>query len=1493
MKESEPAASEPLTTVADTPEALIEAELPATRTQTRLLVFQELSRAPVVLAFSILLTGRFSASALADAIGALVRDHDVLRSGFEGSAEHRRLVVWHQAFANVSYVDLSGLSRASAQQVLSACCQQLQERPLAPGRPPLMRVTVALLRPGEHLLHLAIHHALVDEASMRLLIERLAAGYLAASQGNPIPRHSSPPFHQLVSRLNSRQGVERLQRNLQFWTDTLDGCPAEFSPPKDREPSGRREMRASRASRRFRPGMSRALDDLAAQWAATRFGVLAASLALLLARLVNSRDVVFAISVSLRHLAGASRVVGPLMNTLVLRVDLTGVHTLRHAVTKTMESLGRALAHSDTPLDAIYSAIRPEAAPSAPPFAQVLLSLHGREQAPLQILGLEARSLEAPTRFSPYHLSFTMGSDDPDLIGTCDYLEALYDEPTVAAYLEAWEDLLLTGSATHREPCKPSSAPTPGAARPDTLLERLAYQRALRPDAVALVDAVTGEHVSHRQLDCMVDEVARGLCSRRLGIGRVIGIHLSRGPVLWATLLGVLKAGHACAPLRLQDSRSMLKEQIQSGGIEFVIDERHADHPTAEEPWPVATWLIGALRESGRAHPRDTCRTRRQFASMVLSTSGSTGRSKWVELPLAALDATLAAFDRPDLLRGRAKMLSITDATFDISWLEIFGTLYCGGTAVIAKEGVGGDGAALARAIREHRPDVFQATPYTWARLMSVGWFGEPGLRGLCGGEAADPRLSSWLSAQPMEAINVYGPTESNIWSMASRFVGRPGGEALGEPLPGEFARLLSDEYELTPPGGIGELFVGGAGLAHGYRADPARTARVFVPDPGAATPGARLYKTGDVVRRCPDGALVFRGRTDAQVKLRGFRVELEGVARRLADHPAVQACVVSCREDRQRGPVLVAYLKLKARAVMPELSLLHQFARERLPAHAVPAAYVSVKSFPVTTTQKVDRRRLPAPELTDFPHTDATLAPRSPTEEGVAMLWAQALGHGNFGVDDDFFALGGTSLRAVEVTSRLIERMSPSFTFAAFLDAPTVAGIARRVDAAGAGEAALPPIRSGSPFRRVALSEIYRRRVLRELRAQAVEDVNVRQVLPLKGAFNAAAFEHALRVVSARHSALRLSLGIDDAGAFLMAAAPSAVRLDLRVVDLIDVAGEALAQVIDSFVRRPFDLRRAPLFRFALFRVASDVTVLAMAASHLVVDGWSLQVLARDIGIHYRAACRPVRALPLPVQFTDYVAWQDDWIRSEGFAEGLRFWMRRVLTAPPALFGQTDGGLGPVRSLHDAFGVHGATLLSTAAQRLGCTPYSCALGCTLFAMRAVSGLTDLAVLTAAANRADPGVASLVGLVMNPVVVRVSVGVLPLREMIAAAWREVCAVNRHQGIPIDLVYDALASIGRRPAGEPAQLHVLWNERGLTSMQLPGVRPVALAQRNAAASLEMSSAPALQLWFAHGVEGFDLTLSYRVDLIADDQADQLLSALRQALEQLDPSASTPA
>jgi len=1450
------------------------------------MVFEELSRAPAVLAFSIRLTGHFSTGALADALAALVREHDVLRTAFKGSGEHRQLVVLSRAEAIIAYVDMCDLPGALVEQALAACSQELQGRLLDRLQPPLMRALVVRLEQDEHLVNLTVHHGLVDEPSMRLLIERLAAGYSAARQGLPIPRHSAPPFHQVAATLDSSLNAERRTRSLQFWQRWLEGCPAEFAPPRDREPSGQRAMRASHVQRRFRAGMSVTLDRQAAKWGATRFGVVAASLALLLARLSNSRDVVFAVSVSLRHIAGASRVVGPLMSSVILRVDLTGAHTLNEATFRTMDAIGRALAHSDTPLDVIYSAIRPEATSSSPPFAQVLLSQHGRYEAPIEMLSLETRSLETPTRFSPYHLAFTIGADGADLVAACDFLDALYDEETVGCHLKTWEELLATGESLETETSVTMSSS--GAATPcqDTLLDRLAAQLVELPDSIALVDSVSGQHVTRRHLDCISEEVARGLLAKQIGVGKVIGIQLARGPALWAAVLGVLKAGHVCAPLRAQDSRPMLMEQIQSGGIEFVIIDRECWHSNPEDSLPATFWSMPQLRKLGREHRWELSRLRRQSAAIVLSTSGSTGQSKWVELPLAALDATLAAFDRSDLLRGRARMLSITDISFDISWLEVFGTLYCGGMAVIAAEGIGGDGAALARSMHKHEPDTFQATPFTWTQLMSIGWLGTPGLRGLCGGECAPLGLASWLARLPIDAINVYGPTETNIWSMAGRFIGRQGGDALGEPLSGEYVHLLSDEFEPTPPGGIGGLFIGGAGLAHGYRGDPVKTASVFVPDRLASTPGSRLYKTGDVARRHANGALVFRGRTDGQVKLRGFRVELDGVAQRLSNHPAVDACVVCCRDDPVRGPVLVAYMQFGALAVVPEHSLLHQFARECLPAHCVPSAFVPVPSFPVNSTNKIDHRKLPAPEERDFSTNDATLAPRTPTEEGVAMLWVDALGHGGFGVDDNFFALGGTSLRALEVTSRVIACMSAGFTFAQFLDMPTISGMARLIDAGGAVGASMPPIRSGPPLRRVSLSEIYRRQVMRQVRANTQEDVNVRQTVTLKGVFRPAAFEHAIRSVSARHAALRAWLGVDEDGAFMRASASECVAPDFRVVDLSQIDRAAVARIVERFVQRPFDLRQAPLFRFGLFRIESDLTVLALAASHLVVDGWSLQVLAREIGLHYRNCDRPIIQHQASVQFTDYVAWQEEWFRSPPFAEGLRFWMRRVLNPPPALFGQIEGGLGQVRSRQIHLGPRRALALSTVAKRLGCTPFSCALGCTFHAMRTVSGITELAALTAAANRADPSISGMVGLVMNPVVVRISAGTLSLQEIIGMVWREVCAVNQHQGIPIDVVYDALESVGKRPTGEPAQLHVLWNERGLSEMQLPGTTHTAFPQGDAAAPHELSSAPSLQLWFVHGAKELDMTFSYRVDKIADDQADLLVNALTHVLDQLE-------
>ncbi|HLL48350.1 MAG TPA: AMP-binding protein, partial [Longimicrobiaceae bacterium] len=544
----------------------------------------------------------------------------------------------------------------------------------------------------------------------------------------------------------------------------------------------------------------------------------------------------------------------------------------------------------------------------------------------------------------------------------------------------------------------------------------------------------------------------------------------------------------------------------------------------------------------------------------------------------------------PGLTSGDV-LVAVTSLSFDIAGLELFLPLATGARVALADRETAGDGGLLRDALAATGATAMQATPATWRMLLEAGWTGAPGMKALCGGEALPRELAERLLPLCGELWNLYGPTETTIWSTIERVGSDEGVVPIGRPIANTRVYLLDRGLEPVPAGIAGELYIGGEGVARGYLARPELTAERFVPDPFAPEPGARAYRTGDLARRRPDGALEYLGRTDHQVKVRGFRVELGEIEAALALHPEVGEAAVVAREDASGHARLVAYL---AGGSVPVG--LRDFLRERLLEHMVPSAFAALDAFPRTPNGKTDRRTLAALEVSLGTPADGYVAPRTPEEEIVARAWSDVLGVERVGARDGFFELGGHSLLAMQVVSRVRAALGVEVPLRAVFDAPRLDAFAERVRRARSGDAeALPPLRRAPRHGPLPLSFAQERLWFLEQLAPGGAAYVMAGALRLAGALDAAALEWSLGEVVKRHEALRTTFRV--VGGVAAQVVAEAGGWTLPVEDLSALPeGEREAGArrrVGEEAARGFDLERGPLFRARLLRLSGDEHVL------------------------------------------------------------------------------------------------------------------------------------------------------------------------------------------------------------------------------------------------------------------------------------------------------------
>ena len=722
--------------------------------------------------------------------------------------------------------------------------------------------------------------------------------------------------------------------------------------------------------------------------------------------------------------------IGIFENTLALRTDMSGNPTFRKLLERVREVILDAQAHQDLPFEYLVKELQPERQLGQNPLFQVSLTL----EPPLPTLpaGWTPTQTDVEITNPKLDLSLDLADRPQGLVCRFEYNTELFDRTTIARMVEHWQTLLegsvadptrhlselplLTEKERHQFLVEWNA--TQAAYPRDKCIHQLFEAQVERtPDAVA---AVFGkEYLTYRELDSKANQLAHYL--QQLGVGPevLVGLCVERSLEMVVGLLGILKAGGAYVPLDPAFPSKRIAFMLEDAQAPVLVTQQHllSQLPTHGTRAVCLDADAALLAQQGEDNPLSELTP--DYLAYVIYTSGSTGRPKGVQiLHRAVVNFLLSMAEQPGLT-AEDSWLAITTLSFDIAALELFLPLLVGARLIVASRDTAADGAALAGTLTRAGVTVMQATPITWRLLLAAGWQGNPDLKILCGGEALPQDLAQQLLPRATSLWNLYGPTETTIWSTLCKI--EPGDEviSIGRPIANTQVYLLDSQLQPVPVGVPGELYIGGDGLARGYLNRPELTAERFIPHPFSNEPAARLYKTGDLARYRPDGTIEHLGRLDFQIKLRGFRIELGEIEAVLAEHPAVRQALVIAQEDVLGDKRLVAYVVLhKDQSAM--VDALKSHVMKHVPNYMVPSVFVPLEVFPLTPNGKIDRCALPAPETTRRTAKDAFVAPILLVHQQLAQIWEDLLEVRPIGIRDNFFDLGGNSFLAIRLVDRI-----------------------------------------------------------------------------------------------------------------------------------------------------------------------------------------------------------------------------------------------------------------------------------------------------------------------------------------------------------------------------------------------------------------------------------------------------------------------------------------
>lgn len=1356
------------------------------------------------------LRGALDLQALQRALLALVVRHDALRASF--SPDGLEMIVSDEMSPDVAMHDLRGTTAVDVE--LEQLCREEMQTPFDLVRGPLVRLRLLRVTPDDVRVVIVAHHIVCDGWSFGVLLDDLAALYVVeAGVGGVAPL---PPADSAL--VVPEVPAAREAASARYWIDRFGAGAPVLDLPTDLPRPRLRTFAADRCDRVLGAELLVSLREMSRQEGVTLFTTLFAAWASLLARMAGTEDVVVGVAAAGQAALGRERLVGHVVSVLPVRLSVSPAASLGALVASAHGVLLDAFEHQDVTYGALLEQLPLARDPARPPLVQVLFNLDRR--LPLDGFaraGLSADVAAIPRRAEAFELFLNIVETGDGLICECQYNTALFDAEGIAARLDAFEQLLR--AVVRREPQGLSgvalvSAPMRerllswgrGATRavPDGTVADLVRAQAHRtPDARA-VSALDGV-LTYRELDAAADRLATALRRRGLGDGSRIGLWLERGRDLPVVLLAVMRSGAAFVPLDPRQPSARIALILADAALDAILVGTPTPPPAMDG---VPLLQIGALcDETGDAAADD--RVDGAAPAYVLYTSGSTGRPKGVVVPHRALvNFLLAMRDEPGM-RDTDVLLAITTLTFDIALLELLLPLTVGAQVRVADADDVADPQRLARQLRAD-VTVMQATPSAWRMLVSSGWTpAVPGFRALCGGEVLPPDLAQALLDRGVVLWNLYGPTEATVWASAARVVTADHAIPLGRAIANTQLCVVDAAQQLVPIGMPGELCIAGTALASGYFRAPDLTAERFVAvrrDDGTAE---RWYRTGDAVRWASGGALVFEGRDDGQVKVRGHRIELGDVEAAARRHPAVgDAAAVVQRVDAGDDRLVLWTVPRAGDVWDPEALRAH--LREQLPDAMQPAHIGRVDVLPKTSNGKLDRRALPAP-LEVQPVRDDP--PATDTERRVAAVFQQVLGVPRTGRTANFFALGGHSLLAARVLQRLRSETGATLALRDFFAAPTVARVASAIDAqrAARDEAERPrPLvrREWGALRPLSMTQ---ERIWYVHAATPDTTVfNLPSAFWFTGPLEHAVLSSAFTRMVARHDILRTTIRDVDGTPRQVVSMPHDVVLQPEPMpgESLDDRRQSARAAARQAAMEPFDLSAGPLWRVRLLQVADDEHLLFFMPHHIIFDGWSFDVVLSEIKVALDAGAGTAPTLPdLEITYADFAVWQRDRVGEGAMAAGIAAARARLDGAPLVLALSTDHPRPAVRSGTGdwvPFELSGdrCTALRRLALETGTTPYLVLLAAYAAVLARVSGQHDLLIGTPVRGREAIDAESMIGFFVNTLVLRLRTsGAVTPRALLDAARTELFDAMQHADVPFDLLVRELHAprdLGRTP-----------------------------------------------------------------------------------------------
>jgi amino acid adenylation domain-containing protein len=1492
------------------------------------------------------MTGSLNIAALERSFSEVVRRHEALRTTFVAHDGIPVQVIHEAEAVAIPVLDLSGWEETEREAETQRLIREERQRPFDLARGPLLRVGLLQLGAEEYVLLLTLHHIVSDAWSTEVLVREITTLYQAyvSGEASPLTELTVQYADYAAWQREWLQG-EVLEAQLFYWRRQLGGLPEVLELPTKGPRPAVQTYRAGSQGLLLSERQKEAFQALAYGEGTTLFITLLAAFQTLLWHYTRQEQVSVGTPTAGRDRVEIEGLIGCFVNTLVMATDLSGDPSFREVLQRVKEVALGAYAHQDVPFERLVEELSPARDLSWTPLFQVMFMLGtAREQREAIELPGVSLSLIRGSSGGGSKFDLTMWLDqntEGELKGALIYNADLFAESMMSRMSEhfrilvdaviAKPDVRLSElqllSAAEREQVQVEWNDTKrDYARENCIHELFEKQVERTPNAVAVVYGK--EQIRYRELNERANQLAQHL--RNLGVRAevLVGICMERSVELVVGLLGILKAGGAYVPIDPLYPKERLASLLQDARVSILLTEQ----PLLER-LPLQEISLVCLDSDRDVISRcdrenlPSLSTPQTLAYMIY-TSGSTGEPKGVLTQHSSLvnyiDAARVEFG----LGPDDRVLQFAPVSFDTASEEIYTCLTSGATLVLRDELMVSSVPAFLQSCRDLEITVLDLPTAYWhhltAALLERRLTLPESIRlVILGGEKALPeRLAIWhrLVDHRVRLLNTYGPTEATIVSTKCD-VSAPSEKLetwrevpIGRPVPNAQVYLLDRNLKPVPIGVSGELYIGGEGLARGYFQRPDATAEKFVPDRFSAVPGARLYRSGDLARYLDDGRIEFLGRNDHQVKVRGFRIEVGEIEAILLRQPQVRDAIVIAREDVPGDKRLVAYV-VAGQEPEPSISELRKALQEKLPEYMMPAAFVLLDKLPLTSNGKIDRRALPTPEHGRSRNGNSHVAPRTPTEQRLAAIWAEVLKHEQVGIHDNFFELGGHSLLATQMVLRVRDAFQIELPLRRLFESATVAGLAQEVD---------KTLDSGVVFKKQVIAPLPRdayrttRSSLQrkaETTSQLSDDeevfvfpasfaqqrlwfldqlkpdstvYNISDAVRLSGPLDTDAFERTINEITRRHEALRTTFAIVDEQPVQIISPARFTRLVVNdLSDRPDAERETEAlRLIKEEAERPFNLSQGPLLRVSLLKLGDEEHVLLMTMHHIVSDGWSIGVLTTEMKKLYAAFSAGQKSpLPeLPIQYADFAQAQREWLSGEVLDEQVAYWKQQLSGIPAVLELPIDHPRPPIQTFRGA--TQSLLLSRTLSEELnslsikeGVTLFMTMLAAFQTLLYRYTGQDEIAVGTPIAGRTSAETERLIGFFINVLVLNTRMqGDTSFRQLMSQVKETALGAYAHQDVPFEKLVEELQlrrDISRSPLFQVMMM--LHNASPGPGRLADDLKMNSIGAKGAISKFELT------LSLAETAEGLKAVVEYNTDLFEAATIQRLLRHFEVMLE----------